>query len=103
MDTMAPQITNLTTVYSAVYSGANQRKHQSSASLAFVGGIHRRPVNSPHKLPVTRKMFPFDDVIMIIKPQQNTTKREQCAFWDVLHLNICHNPGDIDLFGMCCS
>ena len=38
--------------------------HQSSASLAFVRGIHRWPVNSPHKLPVTRKMFPFDDVIM---------------------------------------
>ena len=33
-------------------------------SLAFVRGIHRRPANSPHKWPVTRKMFPFDDVIM---------------------------------------
>ena len=43
---------------------ADQRKHQSSASLASVRGIHRRPVNSPHKWPVTRKMFPFDDVIM---------------------------------------
>ena len=46
---------------------AHQRKHQSSASLAFVRGIHRRPVNSPHKWPVTRKMFPFDDVIMFSK------------------------------------
>ena len=46
------------------YSAADQRKHQSSASLAFVRGIHRWPVNSPHKWPVTRKMFPFDDVIM---------------------------------------
>ena len=43
---------------------ADQRKHQSSASLAFVPGIHRWPVNSPHKEPVTRKMFPFPDVIM---------------------------------------
>ena len=43
---------------------ADQRKHQSSASLAFVWGIHRGPVNSPHKWPVTRKMFPFDGVIM---------------------------------------
>ena len=42
----------------------HQRNHQSSASLAFVWGIHRGPVNSPHKWPVTRKMFPFDDVIM---------------------------------------
>ena len=46
------------------YSGADQRKHQSSASLAFVQGIHRGPVNSPHKGPVTRKMLPFDDVII---------------------------------------
>ena len=44
--------------------GADQRMHQRSASLAFVKGIHRWPVNSPHKRPVTRKMFPFDDVIM---------------------------------------
>ena len=47
-----------------VYSHADQRKHQSSASLAFVQGIHRGPVNSPHKWPVTQKMLPFDDVIM---------------------------------------
>ena len=64
MSLMASQITSLTIVYSIVYSGADQRKHQSSASLAFVQGIHRGPVNSPHKWPVTRKMFPFDDVIM---------------------------------------
>ena len=64
MGAMASQITNLTIVYSTVYSGADQRKHQSSASLAFVWGIHWGPVNSPHKWPVTRKMFPFDDVIM---------------------------------------
>ena len=64
MDTMRSQIFSLTIVYSNVYSDADQRKHQSSASLAFVRGIHRRPVNSPHKWPVTRKMFPFDDVIM---------------------------------------
>ena len=41
------------------------KRNQSSASLAFVRGIHRWPVNSPHKGPVTRKMFPFDDVIML--------------------------------------
>ena len=52
-------------VYSTVYSVADQRKHQSSSSLVFVRGIHRSPVNSPHKWPVTRKMFPFDDVIMV--------------------------------------
>ena len=57
MGTMAFQITSLTTVYSTVYSRADERKHQSSASLAFVWGIHRWPVNSPHKWPVTRKCF----------------------------------------------
>ena len=64
MGSIASQITSLTIVYSTVYSEEDQRKHQSSASLAFVWGIHRGPVNSPHKWPVTRKMFPFDDVIM---------------------------------------
>ena len=64
ISTMASEITSPTIVYSTVYSGADQRKHQSSASLAFVRGIHRRPGNSPHKGPVTRKMFPMDDVIM---------------------------------------
>ena len=67
MGAMASQITSLTIVYSTVYSDADQRKHQSSASLAFVWWIHRRPVNSLHKWPVTRKMFPFDDVIMIYR------------------------------------
>ena len=66
MSVMASQITALTIVYLSVYSGADQRKHQSSASLAFSRGIHPSPVNSPHKGPVTWKMFPFDDVIMCI-------------------------------------
>ena len=65
MTVISSQITGLTVVYSIVYSDAGRRKHQNSASLAFVRGIHRGPVNSPHKWPVTRKMFPFGDVIMI--------------------------------------
>ena len=64
MGTIPFQITSLAIVYSAVYSDADQRQYQSSESLAFVRGIHRRPVNSPHKWPVTREVFPFDDVIM---------------------------------------
>ena len=63
-DTIMGAITSKITSLTIVYSGADQRKHQSSASLAFVRGIHRSPVNSPHKWPVTRKMIPFDDVIM---------------------------------------
>ena len=65
MSAIASQITSLTIVYSIIYFSADQRKHQSSAILAFVREIHRRPVNSPHKGPVTLKMFPFDDVIMM--------------------------------------
>ena len=64
MGVIASQITSLTIIFSTIYLNTDQRKHQSSASLAFVRGIHRRPVNSPHKWPVTRKMFPFDDVFM---------------------------------------
>ena len=67
MGAMVSQLTSLTIVYSTVYSCADQTKHQSSASLAFVGWIHRWLANSPHKWPVTRKMFPFDDVIMWTK------------------------------------
>ena len=63
MGKLASQITSLTVVYSIVYLSADLRKHQTSAPLAFVRGIHRGPVNSPHKGPVTRKMVPFDDVI----------------------------------------
>ena len=64
MGTMASQVTGVSIVFSTVCSSAEQRKHQSSASKAFKRGIHRSPVKSPHKGPVTRKMFPFDDVIM---------------------------------------
>ena len=66
MSAMASQITILMIVFSTVYSGTYERKHLSSASLAFVRGIHQWPVNFPHKGPVTRKMFPFDDVFMDI-------------------------------------
>ena len=57
MGVIASQITSVSIVYSAVCSGTDQRKHQNAASLAFVGGIHR-------DRPETRKMSPFDDVIM---------------------------------------
>ena len=67
LSAMASQTTGVSIVYPNVCSGACQRKHQSSASLAFVRGIHRSLVNSPHKGPVTRKMLPFHDVIMCFK------------------------------------
>ena len=76
MGAVASQISSLKIVYSTVYSDADQRKCQSSASLAFVRGIHRGPVNSPHKWPVTRKKIPFDDVIMYVAGNGQT---KNCA------------------------
>ena len=109
MGTIASQITSLTIVFSTVYSDADQRKHQSSASLAFVQGIHRGPVNSPHKWPVTRKMFPFDDVIMwracIVHPADslvipsmgvcNSLGLLQGAVWNHAKLSIPHRLGNL--------
>ena len=77
MSSMASQITSLAIIYSTVYSGVDQRKHQSSASLAFVWGIHRWPVNFPHKGPVTRKMLPFDDVIKTLQTRTPNEFLEQ--------------------------
>ena len=65
MGTMASRSTSLLIIYSTSHSGADHRKHQSSASLVFVRGIHRWTVNSPHKWSITRKMFPFVEVIIV--------------------------------------
>ena len=86
MGAIASQITSLTIVYLTIYSGADQSKHQSSALLAFVWGIHRGPVNSPHKWPVTRKMFPFDDVIM----RENKDKSQLITCFQTRHSVFCH-------------
>ena len=79
---MASQITGVSIVCWIVSSDADPRKRQSSASLAFVRGIHRWAVNSPHKRPVMRKKFPFDDV--------NTATRWCIIFEDVL-LGTCNS------------
>ena len=75
MGMITSQITSLTVVYSTVYSGADQRKHENSASVAFARGIHQGPVNSPHKWPVTRQMFSLDDVIMENSERLGTHRR----------------------------
>ena len=99
MGAIASQITSLAIVYSIVYSDADQRKHQSSASLAFVCGTHRGPVNSPHKWPVTRKMFPFDDVIMstIGRNQPNAKHNKMRPVYIIrgMYLYFTHNSGVI--------
>ena len=64
MSAMASQITSVSIAWSTVCLGVDQRKHQSSTSLAFARGIHGWSVVSHHEGPVTRRMFPFDDVIM---------------------------------------
>ena len=85
MGTVPSQITSLTIVYSTVYSDADQRKYRSSTSLAFVRGNHRRPVNSPHKWPVTREMFPFDDVIMIMAHYHKAILSYPVSLWTNYH------------------
>ena len=111
MGTMASQIINLTIVYSTVYSGADHREHQSSVAR----GIHRWPVNSPHKWPVTRKMFLFDGVIMKIGTPWNpnhcfsTTLHFQIHaahsvkyVLSLLHrFHICHTRSDTALTELC--
>ena len=87
MGTIASLITRLTIVYSTVYSNADKRKHQSSTSLAFVWGIHRWPVNSPHKWPVTRKMFPFNDVIISIV--HLSCQYDYNFYWYCYKFNFC--------------
>ena len=91
MGGIASQIISRTIVYSTVYSDADERIHQSSASLAFVWGIHRWPVNYLHKWPVTRKMFPFDDVIMV----QWVTELRDTLF--VLFTILCNELYDYSL------
>ena len=83
MIAMASLITAVSIVCSIVCSDADQRKHLSSEPLAFVRGLHRWPVDSPHKGPVAREMFPLDDVITSY-PADNpadTVARYQCVFF----------------------
>ena len=61
---MASQITSSTIVYPTVYSRRKSKKTSKLHAAGLCEGIHRWPVNSAHKGPVKRKMFPFDDVIM---------------------------------------
>ena len=90
MGAMVSQIASLTIVYFSVYSVTDQRKHQSSAPLAFVRGINRGPVNSPHRWPVTRKMFQFDDVIILCLVFVDMTSVFYCSVAVLIH-NVTRN------------
>ena len=87
MSAMASQIAGVSIVCSNFCSGEDQRAHQSSASLAFGRGIHRSPVNSPHKGPVMRKMFAFDGVIVDVSSagpgSQDTLKYLQSVLIEI--------------------
>ena len=109
MSAMACQIAGIG--YSTACSGADQRKHKKSASLTFVWRIHRWPLNSSHKGPVTRKMFAFDDVIMFtFLPKKNfiqpvpfrpcrhyasliQTLPNRWTWWPVLYIFMSGRPG----------
>ena len=107
MGAMASQNTSFTIVYSAVYSGEDQRNYRSSESLAFVRGIYRLPKNSPHKGPVTRKMFPFDDVNMrklsIIGPMLGNQRSsvdqglQRTSNSGSVLMSLCHDAGIVTL------
>ena len=92
MNAMASQITGRLDFCSTVCSGADQRKHQSS--LAFVRGIHRWPVDSPHKGPVTRQIYPFDDFIMshIFLGWPGSTYLDNTHFKIKYHYPSCTGP-----------
>ena len=85
MSTMGSQITDISIVCTAVCWGANQRKHQSSASLAIVQGIHWWPVNSLHKGPVTLKLFPFDNIIM---GHSSYALHQNCTCYLISHIAV---------------
>ena len=102
-DREASQINGLAFICSNVCLGGDQRKRQSSASLAFVR-IHRWPVNSQHKEPVTRKKFPFHDVIMKHKYDMFYKKMQHYNDWFVCFGNriiriviVWYNTNHMDL------
>ena len=94
MNAIASQITGVWIICSTVCSGADQRKHQGSASLDFLRGIHRWPMDSHHKGPVTRKMFPIDDVIMNCSNKSGNNTFSGCFYLTIilipLNFHVCH-------------
>ena len=88
MSAMASLTTGVSIVCSTVCSGTDQRKHQSSASLAFVRGIYRWPMTSPHKWLVMRKMFPFDDVIMNKNSDMDLNMIHPCTRFGQINRNF---------------
>ena len=97
------KISSITIVYSTVYSGTEQRKYQSSASLAFLREIHRWPVNFLHKGPVTREILQFDDVIMfdLYFPRYCTTREINTKITAASAYKVRHSRLYIILYQTC--
>ena len=94
MSAMASQITSFYDCFLHRLFGRRSKKTSSSASLAFVRGIHRSPMNSPNKGPV-RPMFPLDDVIMLRllafnhQNQGVTSARSQTIYCGQIPMILC--------------
>ena len=97
MSAIASQITGASAVYSIFCPSADQRKHQNSASLSFVSGIHPWPVSSPRNGPVTRKpsKLAFTQslcVLFVLEILGSSTKLTfvltLCA-WYLFHVSGC--------------
>ena len=86
MRVMASHILSVSIVYSSVWLGTEQSKHQSSASSAFERGIHRWPLNSLHKGPVMRKRFPFHDFIV---SRLSMIIRSRHDWWELFANRLC--------------
>ena len=86
MTTMASHITSLAVVYSIVYSGVDQRKHQSSASLAFVRGIHRDRWIPRTKGQLGGKCFHLMTSSWLVEPSRLCRNWRSCRKW------IRHDP-----------
>ena len=105
--TMAFQITCVSIICSTVYLGADQRKYKNSVSQAFVRGIHRSPMDSTHEGLTTRKMFPFDDIIMeciIVNTEQDNiiitianSNQQQCPCTYVQDQSALHKTNIISI------
>ena len=83
MGAIAFQITSLTIVSSTAYSDADQRKHQSSASLAFVQRIHREAGEFPAlwQMASDAEISPFNDVIIKITRRTPRVPTSPCLIW----------------------
>ena len=106
MGMIASQITSLTIVYSTIYSDADQRKHQSSASLAFVWGIHRGQMASnaenisiwwrhhgtkPSKWYVPWSHHWFSEQVVSVVSLSHWVWHEMEALWKIKILFISYN------------